>query len=48
MRYEDIASFLEVSLRTVKTISYEAKRLLLARLKKMGIESASLFQARSA
>jgi RNA polymerase sigma-70 factor (ECF subfamily) len=48
MRYEDIASFLEVSLRSVKTLSFEAKRLLLARLARAGIAAPAALKARSA
>lgn len=32
MRYDEIASFLETSVRSVKALAHEAKRLLLARL----------------
>jgi RNA polymerase sigma-70 factor (ECF subfamily) len=48
IRYEDIASFLEISIRSVKNISFEAKRLLLARLAKAGIAAPALLAARSA
>jgi len=48
MRYEDIASFLELSIRSVKNLSFEAKRLLLARLARAGITAPALLTARSA
>lgn len=48
MRYEEIASFLDMSERTVKMLSFEAKRLLLARLKKDGIEAPLILSARRA
>ena len=39
MRYQDIASFLEMSVRLVKVLSFEAKRLLLARLGRQGVRA---------
>lgn len=48
LRNADIASFLDLSERTVKTIAFEAKRLLLARLKKEGVLGVSILRARSA
>jgi len=45
LKYRDIAAFLELSERTVKAASYEAKKLLLKRLKKQGVLDASLLQS---
>ncbi|RKY26393.1 MAG: hypothetical protein DRP79_04925 [Planctomycetota bacterium] len=48
MRYDDIASFLDISVRSVKALSMEAKRLLLVRLKKQGIAAPALLRVRTA
>jgi RNA polymerase sigma-70 factor (ECF subfamily) len=48
MRYDDIAAFLDLSVRSVKTLSLEAKGLLLDRLEKLGITAPAVLQARSA
>jgi RNA polymerase sigma-70 factor (ECF subfamily) len=48
MRYDDIASFLDISVRSVKVLSMEAKRLLLVRLKKQGIAAPELLRVRTA
>jgi len=48
MRYEEIASFLGISPRSAKTLSLEAKRLLLVRLKKQGIATPATLRARNA
>lgn len=48
MRYDDIASFLDISVRSVKMLSMEAKRLLLVRLEKQGIAAPALLRARTA
>ena len=45
LRYRDIAAFLELSERTVKTAAHEAKQLLLRRLRKRGVLDASLLQS---
>ncbi len=48
LRYADIASFLDLSLRTVKLLAFEAKRLLMARLKKEGLVNVPLLRAQRA
>ncbi len=44
LRYADIASFLGISERAAKAIACEAKKLLLARLKKEGVINATVLQ----
>jgi len=47
MHYQDIASFLEIGLRSVKTLASEAKRLLLARMERQDANINSLGHLRS-